>query len=213
MNLESVSISFILTLLIFSYLLGDNLLFRMAVAAFVGFTAAYTTIVILESVLLPLLIEANQWLQQDAPLSLNVAAFIGALGLGAFLLLKPIAYLKSLTNLAQAILIAVGAALTVAGALTGTIIPLTLQTASVPDSSALGLVNTIVIALGVVTTILYFQYLAQRDPLGRPQRGHVSSALASVGEVFIAVALGALYGTAILTSLTILTGHLSTLIG
>ena len=53
----SIGISFVLTLVIFSYLLADNFLFRMAVSVFVGLAAAFTTIVTVESVILPAILE------------------------------------------------------------------------------------------------------------------------------------------------------------
>ncbi|MGB1288114.1 MAG: hypothetical protein ACPG7F_16375, partial [Aggregatilineales bacterium] len=50
---------FVFTLLIFSYILGDNFLYRLAVYVFIGLAAAFTTIVTLEQVILPLLTTAN----------------------------------------------------------------------------------------------------------------------------------------------------------
>ena len=38
-------IGFVFTLMIFSYLLGDNFLYRLAVYVFVGFTAGFIAIV------------------------------------------------------------------------------------------------------------------------------------------------------------------------
>jgi hypothetical protein len=48
---------FILTLLIFSYLFGDNVLFRFAVHLFVGVAAAFMAAVAFYSVLWPRLVE------------------------------------------------------------------------------------------------------------------------------------------------------------
>lgn len=221
MNLDSMSISFALTLLVFSYLLGDNILFRLAVAVFVGLTAAFTTIVIYESVFVPLLISISNDVNlvregggfDPAQISGNTYILLTSSIFALALLLKPFAGLKTLTNLALAFLIAVGAAIAVVGALTGTLIPLAIDTAQAQVGSVLEIVNTLVMVVGVVTSLLYFQYLARRDRTGDIVRGPVGSAISSIGRVFIAIALGAIYGTAILTSLTILTGHLSTFIG
>ena len=46
-------ISFVLTLLIFSYIFGDNPLFRLATYAFVGVSAGYLLVTILQQVLWP----------------------------------------------------------------------------------------------------------------------------------------------------------------
>lgn len=221
MFIGPVSLSFVLTLLVFSYLLGDNILFRIAVAVFVGLTAAFTTIVIFESVFIPLLTsisdDVGQLTSGDridfAQMSGNswILLISGILALA--LLLKPFAGLKTLTNLALAFLIAVGAAIAVVGALTGTLIPLALATAQPDIETVPEIINTVLLVVGVITTLLYFQYLARRNNAGDAERGPLGQGISSIGRVFIAIALGAIYGTAILTSLTILTGHLSELIG
>ena len=46
-------IGFLLTLMVFSYILGDNFLYRLATYVFVGLAAGFVTIVTVESVLLP----------------------------------------------------------------------------------------------------------------------------------------------------------------
>ena len=56
MDLIWTLVSFILTLLIFSYLLGDNPLFRVASYLFVGVTAGYVAVVVIYQVILPKLI-------------------------------------------------------------------------------------------------------------------------------------------------------------
>src|SRR5258706_10666551 len=43
----------VLTLMVFSYLLGDNFLYRIAIHIFIGAAAAYTVIVAVESVIVP----------------------------------------------------------------------------------------------------------------------------------------------------------------
>jgi hypothetical protein len=189
-------VGFVFTLLIFSYLLGDNILYRLAINVFVGVAAAYTIIIIVQGVLLPLLDSTGE-----------LILFIVALILTGLLLAKPIRGLTSITNLSLAFLIAVGTAVAVAGAITGTLIPLTQATGTATDAQ--GLVNGVLIVVGVVTSLLYFQYSARTNALGEAERGRLNRIIATVGQGFIAVTLGALYGTAILTSLTLLTERMS----
>ncbi len=200
-------LSFVLTLLIFSYLLGDNLLFRLAVSVFVGMAAAFTSVVTVETVLLPLL---------DGT-AVNALLLVGGVILTGLLLLKPFPALKAFSTIGLAVLIAVGAAVAVVGAVTGTLIPLTLDTGQVRGTDLRGLLDTAVVVIGVISTLVYFQYFAQRtettDASGTVvtvQRGVFSRVFGTLGEGFIAVTLGALYASAILTSLTILAGHLGT---
>src|SRR5215216_5684608 len=74
---------FILTLMVFSYLLGDNFLYRLAIYVFVGLTAGFVTIVTIESVLLP-------WFRLTIQSGDTGGTILGALPLliGVLLLLK-----------------------------------------------------------------------------------------------------------------------------
>jgi hypothetical protein len=199
--------SFTLTLLIFSYLLGDNFLYRLAVSFFVGLTAAFTTIAVLRSVIIPYFIWSNTG---DALVFAYI--FLPAAVLATLLLLKPIPALKSLTNVALAFLIAVGSAVALVGAVNGTIIPLIADT-TVIEGDMLSIVNGIIVLIGVVTSLLYFRYQAKLNPDGTVTQGRIITVLRNIGQGFIVVTLGAIYATAILTSLTILTGQISILLG
>jgi hypothetical protein len=198
MSLETI-VGFVITLLVFSYLLGDNLLYRLAVYVFVGTTAGYTAVVIVENVIVPVL------LGDTAGLVIGGMALV----LTGLLALKAIPFLRPLGNLALAFLIAVGASVAVVGAVTGTLLPLSLSTVR-PSGS---LLNSAVLVLGVICSLVYFQYAARRRPDGQVQRGTLIRSLGVIGEGFITVTLGAVYGAAILSSLSVLTGHLSRILG
>lgn len=197
----STIVGLVLTLLVFSYLLADTLLYRLAVAIFVGVSAAFTAIVTYESVIRPALTATGT----ELIIAIVAAALVGVL------MLKPFRQLNGLTNLALAFFIGVGVAVAVVGALTGTLIPLVVDTASreTADITPAEIIETVLIAIGVVTTMLYFQYGGRRLADGSRDRSQVNRLFAGIGEIFIVVTLGALYASAILTSLTILTGQLS----
>ena len=198
----TILISLALTLMVFSYLLGDNILFRVAVSIFVGLTAAFTVLVTFQSVIVPLSTAQNVWL-----------LFISAV-LTLLLLLKPFRSLRILTNMSLGFLIAVGAAIAVTGAIAGTIIPLISQTVALDRSAEpFEIFSSVIIIIGVVTSLLYFNYAAQRNAQGNIERSNVMKVVAGIGQGFIVITLGALYGAAILTSLTILTGQLEMLFG
>ena len=98
---------FVLTLMVFSYLLGDNILYRLALAVFVGLSAGYLTLVTLDTVLIPW---ANQTLLNSAAgLGLPVIGVI-PFGLALLLLLKGVPRYGRLGNAALAFLIGVGTA-------------------------------------------------------------------------------------------------------
>jgi hypothetical protein len=186
---------FILTLMVFSYLLGDNFLYRLAVYVFVGLAAGYVTIVTVESVILP-------WVRATLYTGDIGARIVGALPLllGLLLLFKTTRRLNRLGNLALAFIIGVGTAVALVGAISGTLLPLVGGTA---NSIRVDTINGFIMVLGVVCTLIYFQYVARRSPDNVVRRGLLVRTFGALGEGFIVITLGALYGGAILTGLTI----------
>lgn len=199
MNPEQIGLwaGLVLSLMVFSFVLGDNFLYRLAVYVFVGLAAGYVAVVTVESVILPWVYATV--LQTDAPLITRVAGAIPIL-FGVLLLLKASPRLGYLGNLALAFIIGVGTAVAIVGAISGTLIPLASATSG---GLRIDPLNGFLTVLGVVCTLLYFQYLARRAPGGGVRVGLVVRVFGSVGHGFIVVTLAALYGAAILTSLTI----------
>jgi len=114
-------VGFILTLLIFSYLLTDNFLYRLTVYIFVGVAAAYTGMVAVEGVLLPWL---RGTLLAPAPQTGQIVLGLIPLLVGGLLLLKAVPALAPLGNLGLAFLIGIGTAVALIGTISGTLIPL-----------------------------------------------------------------------------------------
>jgi hypothetical protein len=190
-------IGFIFTLMIFSYILGDNILYRLAVYVFVGLAAGYITLVTVESVILPWL--NGTVMSADAGLGGLLVGLVPFI-LGLLLLLKTSPRLGRAGNIAIAFIIGVGTAVSLVGAIAGTLLPLSMATGS---GVRIDVLNGFLISLGVICTLMYFYYLSQRKPNGEVQRRLLVRAVAGVGQLFIVVTLGAIYAGAILTSLTI----------
>ena len=188
-------IGFLLTLMVFSYLLGDNFLYRLATYVFVGLAAGFVTMVTVESVLIP-------WLRLTVQSGEMGNALLGAipLVLGLLLLLKGTRRFNKLGNLGLAFVVAIGTAIALVGAVSGTLLPLANATAASVGADAL---NGFILVIGVISTLVYFQYLARRTPAGETRRGLVVRAVGALGQGFIVVTLGALYGGAILSGLVI----------
>lgn len=198
---------FVLTLMVFSYLLGDNALYRLAVFVFVGLAAGFTTIVTVESVILPWIYSTV--LAPTAGLGLRLIGLVPLL-FGLLLLLKASPRLGRLGHIALAFLTGVGAAVAIVGALTGTLLPLSAATSS---SVTADRVNGFLIVAGVVCSLLYFQYLARRTAGGGVRQGLSTRFIRGIGQGFIVVTLGALYAGAILTGLTVFSERLAFLLG
>lgn len=194
-------VGFALTLMIFSYLLGDNVLYRIAVYVFVGLAAAYVTIIAIESVIRPWLMATL--FSGDAG---GVAVGLIPPLLGLLLFMKASGRLARLGSLGLAFLIGLGAAVALVGAISGTLIPLA---AGVVTGAQTDLINGVLILLGVLSTLIYFQYLGRRQPDDSVRRPLPVRVFGAVGQGVIAVTLGALYGGAILTSLAILSERIA----
>ncbi len=209
MNPEQIGLwaGFVLTLMIFSYIIGDNFLYRIAVYVFVGLAAGYIAIVTVESVILPWL--RGTLLATDAGVGNMVLGLVPLL-IGLLLFLKTSPRLGKLGNLGIAFVIGVGTAVALVGAITGTLLPLAAATSS---SVGINVLNGFLIFIGVASTLLYFQYLARRTPGGGVRRGLFTRVVGTVGQGFVVVALAALYAGAILTSLTIFSERIGFIVG
>lgn len=192
-------IGFLLTLLIYSYLLGDNPLYRLAVHVLVGVSAAYAAVIIIRQVLLPIFIEIRQ-----NPTSPETVLWAVPLLFALLLLAKRLPGLDWLGNSTLALLIGIGAAIGLVGAITGTLWPLT--TAVTTDGPLTGLI----VALLTVSTLLTFQFTPMRlreTAVWQPPAWQRLAA--GLGKVVLTITLGVLYANTLATSIALLTDRLS----
>lgn len=207
-------VSFVLTLMVFSYLLGDvpliGNLYRIAVYIFIGMTAAFTLIVSYEGVILPYLQDIQDQSTSWTTLGwrADIYIFFTALLFGLLLLLKPVKAFAWLTNSVFAVVIVVGASVGVVGALNGTVFPLLMATVALPDDLTANfneLVDTLLVFVGTMTGMYYFHYQARARSDGTEEQSRVGRGFRHIGKFFLVTTLGAIYASALLTSLTILT--------
>jgi hypothetical protein len=208
-DLVSGIISFLLTLMILSYLIGDNPAFRVAVYIFVGVSAGYAAAIAWWQVLFPrifLPLFAGSFIER-------ILALL-ALILGALLLMKLSPRTAALGNPAIALLVGVSAAVAVGGAVMGTILPQTLASINLFGLSGAGNLwlerftfGTIML-LGTITTLVYFHFGAKSTPDG-PKRNKLVVVLGWVGQVFIAITLGVLFAGVLAASMTALIERLN----
>jgi hypothetical protein len=209
MELELVwmLVSFVLTLLVFSYLLGDNVLFRIVTYIFVGVSSGFVTVMLIQQIIWPHLLQPMIGGGSLVEIGLNLVPLI----LGALLFTKLSPRFSSLGNFSMAYLVGIGAAVIIGGAVFGTLLPQTVATIDLFDlnraaanqiSPIWQLLQGIVFVLGALTTLIYFQFSARSKlKQGPPQRPPLVEGIARFGQVFIAITLGALfagvYGAAI----------------
>jgi hypothetical protein len=214
-------ISLFFTLLIFSYVIGDNPLFRVAVYIFVGVSSGYIAAVAVWLVIFPRLV----YPLKDAMISgeiLNpaVALYLGFVSLGALMLLI-FPRQTGFGRIVLSYLVGVGAAVTLAGALGGTLIPQVEATINAFDMGVAALrgidvveatFNGAIILLGTVLTLAYFHFGARQKPDGSMRRFILVEVLAWGGRIFIGIALGAVFAGVFTASLMALIERISSLI-
>ncbi|MBL8045052.1 MAG: hypothetical protein JNL09_00845 [Anaerolineales bacterium] len=191
-----------LTLFILSYLIGDNPFYRIAVNLLVGATAALALLVVVRNVFIP---------QAQQLMALNLGVSVGWL-LAVLLITKMLSPNFGPGRLSLAVLIGIGVAVSIAGALTGTLLPLADITAFelnlVGSSEPAQLFSDVIVFVGVVCVLLSFHYGARLLPDGKNER-HVNFRLITyVGQIFIGVALGLMYGGALVASIGYLADRL-----
>lgn len=199
-------LAFFFTVALLSYLVGDNPIYRLALHLFIGVSIGYAVLVVVYQVLIPRLI--RPMLDGDM-ITIGLASV--PLLLFVFLITKLSPRTSGLGNLAIAYLIGVGVAVAVGGAVTGTLLPQIRSTWSA--STYAGFVGAVVIVIGTLTTLMYFQFwLRGRSATGDAQRIALIRFAANVGQGFLVLTLAVVYGGMILSGIAIFSNQITLLI-
>jgi hypothetical protein len=198
-----VIVGAILTLFILSYLIGDNVLYRLATHVLIGAGAAYITVTVIADVLWPRLVKPILEHSSAQPIDVVVAG-IGLI-LGVMLLFKVLPRWAWVGNVPVGYLVGVGAAVALGGVVFGTLGAQTVATALPPGGplkgpNADGTINfllNVIIVFATVTTLLSFSFF-------RAARRGVLSGLSSIGRFFLSIALGATFALVYVASVTVL---------
>ena len=202
-----------LTISIFSYILGDNVLFRFAIHIYIGAAAGFMAIVVLRSVIIPQLLDPILSGSQSERL---LALF--PLVLSGLLLLKATKRFSFLGSPIIAFLVGVGAAAAIGGAAIGTLFPQVSASVNMFDLQAIiqsgqdwlvQLLFSGIILAGTVTTFAYFHFniSERRDRLSHQLS--LINMIAWIGQAFIAITFGVLYSGILGAALTALIERLS----
>ena len=195
-------VGLLLTVMVLSYLIGDNVFFRFAAHLFVGLTAGYAARLLITQLVLPYLIIPliyGTWIERlwmGIPLGLILLLLLSQfprfVGLGRI----PLAFLAGLT-----------AAIAIGGAVFGTLLP---QSRAVieafdpvgweatPGFKGARIFEAVLMLVGTVGTLSYFHFGKKLHPpktgmAESDKRPPVFEALAKVGQVMIGITLGALF--------------------
>jgi hypothetical protein len=212
-------LAWVLTLMVLSFLIRDNPLFRVATYLFVGVASGYAGAIAWHNVLEPALIDP---VITRGPGALLDVTLIVPWVLILLLLFKLSPATSRLGSVSTALLVGVGAGVVVGGAITGTLIPqsvaamATLSPAAVtPTTGETGLersFSVLVLLVGTVSTLVYFQFTARKTATGEAQRAAVVNIVAWVGRLFIAVTFGVMYAGVLMATLVILSERIQFLV-
>ncbi len=216
LDLIGTIIAALLTVMVLTYILGDNFLFRLATYIFIGVATGYAGAVAMHSVLVPGLFSPmfNKSLTELFGDSVNIIYFLIPCLMILLLALKIFPGGARYGGLPMAILVGVGAAVVVGGGITGTLIPQSLGAMETLDpnvqapltgETGIGRVFDVVLMLiATISTLMYFRFSAKRELSGEARRTLMASVLATVGKFFIAATFGAMYAGALASSIVIL---------
>ncbi|NLE43397.1 MAG: hypothetical protein GX620_01645 [Chloroflexi bacterium] len=197
----------VLTLMVLSYLLGDNPLYRAAMHLFVGLATGYALGFAVKEVLV----------DRVAP-SLSAGDFSMAVPvvLGLLLTVKVLTRHSPVGGIALAFLVGTGTAVALGGALIGTLIPQIEATgaAFVPESrDLLGVGRSACVVVGTVCALMAFNFTgitARGGLLGVWRR--LLTIIAGAGRLFLVVGFGVAYAGALVTALTMFVGRVDALV-
>jgi hypothetical protein len=206
-DLVGTIIAFIFTLMVFSYVFGDNALFRVALHIFIGVAAGYAAVVAFYNVIWPQMLIPIIFGSQSERLFV-----LFPLVLGGLLLFKVSSRFNSLGNPAVAYLVGVGVATVIGGAVLGTLFPQILATINLFDRQAPGgadntlwqFIQGSIIMVGTISTLAYFHFGVRPVNEQTSKRPKWMEVFALIGQVFIAITLGALFAGVYAASLTAL---------
>ena len=215
----------VLTLLTLSYVIGDNPLFRLAIYLFIGVSAGYVAAIAIDEIIYPQLILPIQAWWLGAP-TIDFADIIIRLLLTLLLLTKLFPRTAPIGNPVTAMLVGVGAALALGGAVQGTILPQVGAASSIFDIESLQLavqggyyiesggllLEGFITLLTTLGTLAYFHFGARSRGHLPPERSIFVDALAWLGRIFIPVTLATLFAGVLLAALTALIERLDFLI-
>lgn len=196
-----------LTLAVFSYIFGDNPLFRIAIQLFIGVSSGYALVVAWRLVLWPQLFQPllegrsgfTDWLLLLPPVIMVVLLF-GKL-------FPPFARWGSPS---VAFLVGVGMAAAVGGAILGTIIPQVIISTQVLDAPQIQgfyqpiwarYLNGVIILVGTLGGLFYFRFTRKPGELNHEQMGW-QDVLAWVGNITMVTALGVLFAGVLISALS-----------
>lgn len=208
-------VGLVLTVMVLSYLIGDNFLFQIAASIFIGVTSGFLSVLIIRQILWPYLFEplvSGTWIERlwvVVPLVLALLLVMGQFprfkGVGRI----PLAFLAGLT-----------AGVVVGGAVFGTMIPQIrlivlgfdpMRWYQSPGQPWMRILDAVVMLIAVVSTLSYFHFgrrWSGDHDMRSKLRPRIFEVMGKIGQVFIGIALGTVFAGIFSTALLALIDRL-----
>lgn len=219
LDLITAVLGFLFTLLVFSYLAGDNPLFRISIYIFIGVSAGYIASVAWWQAVWPRLIQPLMTTLTSGSLTEKILMLVPLIG-AALILMRSSASFAGMGRAPLAFLAGTGAAVAVAGSVTGTLVPQVSAGINAFDlNGAAGgadilelIFNGAIILAGTIFTLVYFHFGAQTRSDGTVRRFGLIEFSAQIGRIFIGITLGTVFAGVYAAALTALVERIMSLI-
>ena len=192
-----------LSIAIFSYLLGDNPVYRFALYLFIGALVGYSFGIVIRDVFYQMIF---------VPLLQNPLVVIIPVVLGLLLMFKGFPKYAYIGNFSTAFLVGVGAAVALAGVLLGTLVSQVNATGQalapvVWSSLPLGFLDGVLIVVGTVSTLMVFHFASPQPHRAGGFWQPIVRLIRGIGRIFLTVALGVAFSGALTAALSIFIGR------
>ncbi len=202
-DLIGLVVAAFLTVCVFSYLLGDNFLFRLAVAMLAGGGAAFVATVAVWNILVPRLgVPIEQIARGETVDKTNLILVLGGLLLICLLLFK-ITRLAWIGDLAMAHLVGVGAGVAISGAALGTLYTQAQATAQ-GAGVIIPVLDNIIMLVVTLAVFISFTFLAGSQRGTGGIYGRVVRIISMGGQAALKLAFGVIFATLYIASVSVL---------
>lgn len=204
MDLAGTFLGFVLTLMTFSYIFGDNALFRIAIHIFIGVSAGYAAIIAWYSVILPQLVTPIISGTRDERILVVLPLVLSAL-----LLFKVSKRFSTIGNVSIAYLVGIGMATAIGGTIVGTIFPQVEASINLFDFEGVNVGESLlkfgtasIMLIGTLATLVYFHFGVKSDKTWSKSVQNWIQLGAWIGLVFIAITFGSVFAGVYSSALT-----------
>jgi len=202
-NLAGMAVAAFLTLCVFSYLLGNNFLYRLALHILIGAGIAYAVVVALSTLYTHVWLRWPDAAAQDKEWKMGYLA--SGVALGVLLWLKLWRRTSGLGNISTGYLVGVGLGVAAGGALTGTLVAQSIATAT--PTAGIDPLAFFIGLLGTLTVLISFTFTATWRKRPWKVVSQFVRGLSAVGRFFLYVALGATFAGVYVASVSVLIGR------